>query len=86
MLRFRLVRGGEWMKHYRKMKWSQRACLGSTGRKRDTVQRRDNAVQRRDDTSEGKREETTSVGLTRNLLGYKMKKINVVDSAGTNGR
>jgi hypothetical protein len=33
----------------------------------------------------GKREETTSVGLTQILLDWKMKKIYVVDSTGTNG-
>jgi hypothetical protein len=31
----------------------------------------------------GEREETTVVGLTRNLLDWKMKKIHVVDSAAT---
>jgi hypothetical protein len=31
-------------------------------------------------------EETTSVGLTRILLGQKMKIIHVVDSVATNGR
>jgi hypothetical protein len=34
----------------------------------------------------GEREETTLVGLTRILLGRKMKKIYVVDSVATNGR
>jgi hypothetical protein len=35
---------------------------------------------------EREREEMTLVGLTRILLGQKMKKILVVDSASTNGR
>jgi hypothetical protein len=32
------------------------------------------------------KEETTPVGLTRILLGQKMKKIHAVDSVATNGR
>jgi hypothetical protein len=38
-----------------------------------------------EEAPEREREETTSVGLTRILLGRKMKKIYAVDSAGTNG-
>jgi hypothetical protein len=34
----------------------------------------------------GEREDTTPVGLTQILLGQKIKKINAVDSAGTNGQ
>jgi hypothetical protein len=34
----------------------------------------------------GKRDETSLVGLKRILLGWEMKKIHAVDSAGTNGR
>jgi hypothetical protein len=34
----------------------------------------------------GKREETTSVGLTRILLSQKIKKINTDDSVATNDR
>jgi hypothetical protein len=37
MVQFRLKRGGDEMKHCRKMKRRQRAHLGSMGRKRDTV-------------------------------------------------
>jgi hypothetical protein len=29
MLQFQLERGGDVMKHYRKMKWRQQVCLGS---------------------------------------------------------
>jgi hypothetical protein len=54
--------------------------------KHDTVRRRDNVGRRRGDTEEGKVGETMSVGLTRILLGRKMKKIHAIDSAGTNRR
>jgi hypothetical protein len=37
MLQFRLERGDDGMKHYRKMKRRHRAHLGSIGRKRDGV-------------------------------------------------
>jgi hypothetical protein len=38
------------------------------------------------DTGEGKGDDKASVGLTRILLGQKIKKIDVIDSADTNGR
>jgi hypothetical protein len=50
------------------------------GKKRDTAQPHGDVDRRR-----GEREETTSVGVTRILLGQKIKKIHVVDSATTNG-
>jgi hypothetical protein len=37
MLQFRLERGGDGIKHYRKMKRRQQARLGSMERKRDTA-------------------------------------------------
>jgi hypothetical protein len=37
-------------------------------------------------TPEGEREETIAVGLTRILLGQKIKKTHVVDSIVTNGQ
>jgi hypothetical protein len=70
------------IKHCRKMKRSQGAHLTLMESKRDTVRRR-----RPEERWHwgGEREEMTSVGLTRFLLGRKMKKIHVVDSAATNG-
>jgi hypothetical protein len=59
------------VKQYRKMKRRQRSRLSSMERKSDTVQRRGDVSRRRDDTREGEREETTSVVLTRILLGQK---------------
>jgi hypothetical protein len=41
LLQFQLERGGDEMKHYRKMKQRQRAHLGSMGRKHDTTRRCD---------------------------------------------
>jgi hypothetical protein len=37
ILQFRLERGDDRIKYCRKIKWRQRARLGSMGRKRDTV-------------------------------------------------
>jgi hypothetical protein len=47
-------RGGDKMKHYRKMKRRQRVHLDSMGRKRDTVQWYGNIGRRRGGTVEGK--------------------------------
>jgi hypothetical protein len=41
MFQFRLERGGDKTKRCQKMKRRQRAHLGSTGSKRDTVRQRD---------------------------------------------
>jgi hypothetical protein len=54
MFRFRLEERGDGTKHYRKMKWRQQACLGSMGRKCDTVRRCGNICRRRGGTGEGK--------------------------------
>jgi hypothetical protein len=54
ILRFQLERGGDGMKHCRKMKRRQRVRLDSMGRKRDTLWRRDNVGRRRGSTKEGK--------------------------------
>jgi hypothetical protein len=69
------------IKHCRKMKRSQGAHLSLMESKCDTVRRR-----RPEERWHwgGEREETTLVGLTRFLLGQKMKKIHVVDLAATN--
>jgi hypothetical protein len=85
MLRFRLERGGDGMKHCLKMKQRQWAHLGSMGRKHDTVQKwRRRPEERRHRAEE--REETTPVVLTWILLGQKMKKNHVVNSTASNGR
>jgi hypothetical protein len=55
------------------------------GRKHDTVQHCDDVGQMRGITEEGKRKETTLVEIIRILLGQKIKKIDAVDSTGTNG-
>jgi hypothetical protein len=68
------------------MKRRQRSRFDLMGRKRDTVQRRDDDGRRRHGTEEGKREKMTPVGLTRILLGQKIKKIHTIDLVGTNGR
>jgi hypothetical protein len=83
---FRLERGDDGTKHYRKMKRRQRACLGSMARKCDMARPCNDVGQSRGSTREGKREETMLVGLTRILLGQKMKKIHAVNLAGTNRR
>jgi hypothetical protein len=54
MLRFRLERGGDRMKHCWKMKRRQRAHLGSMGRKCDTTRQNDDVGRRRVATGEGK--------------------------------
>jgi hypothetical protein len=54
MLRFRLERGDNMTKYYRKMKRSQRARLGFIGRKHDMTRWRDDVGRRRGDTREGK--------------------------------
>jgi hypothetical protein len=54
MLQLRLERGDDRIKRYRKMNWRQQAHLGSMGRKRDTVRRRDDVGRRRDGTEEEK--------------------------------
>jgi hypothetical protein len=86
MLQFRLERGGDRTKHYRKMKRRQRAHLGSIGRKRDRTRQRGDVDQRRGGTVEGKMKKTTLVGLTRIIIGLKMKKIYAIDLATTNER
>jgi hypothetical protein len=63
MLRFRLERGGDGMKHFQKMKWIQQARLGSMERKCDTAQWHGD-VDREEVHRGGEREETTLVGLT----------------------
>jgi hypothetical protein len=52
MLQFRLERGGDGTKRYRKMKRRQGTHLDSTGRKRDTTRRRGDDGQRRGSTGE----------------------------------
>jgi hypothetical protein len=54
MLQFRLDRRGNGTKRCRKMNRRQRARLGSMGRKRDMVRRRDDVNWRRGGTEEGK--------------------------------
>jgi hypothetical protein len=54
MLQLRLERGDDKIKHYRKMNWRQRAHLGSMGRKRDMVRRRDDVGRRRGGTEKDK--------------------------------
>jgi hypothetical protein len=54
MLQFRLERGGNRTKHYWKMKWWQQAHLGSMGKKRDPVLRRNDISQRRGGIGEEK--------------------------------
>jgi hypothetical protein len=68
------------MMRCRKMKRRQRGHLGSKESKRDTARWRDDVGRRR-----GEREKTTLLGLTRILLGKKIKKINAIDSTSTNG-
>jgi hypothetical protein len=63
MLRFRLKRRGNRMKHYRKMKQRQRARPNYIERKCDMVRCCGDIGQRRRHWG-GEREETTSVGLT----------------------
>jgi hypothetical protein len=81
MLRLQLERGDDGTKYCRKMKRRQRAHLSSMGRKRDMAW-----LHRPGETRHqgGKREETTSVGMTRILIGQKIKKTHAVDSAATN--
>jgi hypothetical protein len=55
MLRFRLEREGDVMKHYQKMKRRQRACLGSMERKHDTTWRHGNVGRRRGSTGKERR-------------------------------
>jgi hypothetical protein len=82
MLQFQLERGRNRMKRYRNMKRRQRARLVFVGRKHDTaLQRRPEERQHQGD----EREETTLVGLTQILLGQKIKKTYMVDSASING-
>jgi hypothetical protein len=54
ILWFRLEKGGDKMKRCQKMKWRQRACLGSMERKHDTALLCGNVGLRRGDTREGK--------------------------------
>jgi hypothetical protein len=54
MLQFRLEREGDGTKCCRKMKRSQRAHLGSMGRRHDPVERRDDVGRRRGGTEEEK--------------------------------
>jgi hypothetical protein len=55
MLQFQLEMRGDGTIRCRKMKWMQRARLGSIGRKRDMVSWRDDAGWRRCGTEEEKR-------------------------------
>jgi hypothetical protein len=52
--------------------------------KHNTARQCDDVDRRRCDT-EREMEETTLIGLTRILLGKKLKKIHAIDSADTNG-
>jgi hypothetical protein len=54
MLQFQFERGGDGTKRYWKMKWRQRAHLGSMGRKCDTVRWHDDVGRRRGGTEEEK--------------------------------
>jgi hypothetical protein len=54
MLHFRFEMGGDKTKRYQKMKWRQRAHLGSMRIKCDLARRRDVVDRRRGDTGEGK--------------------------------
>jgi hypothetical protein len=54
MFRFRLERGDDGTKHCWKMKWRQRARLGSIGRKRDMTQWCGDIGQRGGGIEEGK--------------------------------
>jgi hypothetical protein len=54
MLQFWLERGGDGIKHCRKMKRRQQARIRLMGRKCDTVRRCDDIGWRRGDTREGK--------------------------------
>jgi hypothetical protein len=54
ILQFRLKRGCDGIKHYRKMKQRQCNCLGSMRRKRDTTWRCDDIDRRRGGTGEVK--------------------------------
>jgi hypothetical protein len=85
MLRLQLERRGDRMNHCRKLKRRHRSHFGSVGKKCDTVRRHGNAGWRRGDTEEEGIEETILVGLTRILLGQKIKKIHVTNSTDSNG-
>jgi hypothetical protein len=54
MHRFRLERGDDVIKHYRKMKWMQRARLRSMERKCDTAQQHGDIGRRRGGIGRGK--------------------------------
>jgi hypothetical protein len=86
MLQFQLEMGGDGTKRCWMMKQRQRARLGSMGRKCDMTRWYDDVGQRRCSIGEGEREEMTLIGLTQILLGQKIKKIHVVNSASTNRR
>jgi hypothetical protein len=60
------------MKHCRKMKRKQRACLGSMRRKRDMVRRRDDVDRRRDGSEEGKERRRCQL-CDSNFIGLKNK-------------
>jgi hypothetical protein len=62
MLQFRVERGGDGTKHYRKMKRRQQARLGSMERKRDTTWRRDDIGRRRCGIGEGKERRRRQLG------------------------
>jgi hypothetical protein len=84
MLQFWLERGVDGTKRCQKMKWMQQTHLGSMGMKRD-MSWRCGGISRVRSHRGGEREETTTVGLTRILLGQKMKKIHAVNSVASNG-
>jgi hypothetical protein len=54
MLRFQLEIAGDRTKHFRKIKWRQRALLGSMGRNRDMTRRCSDVSWRRGGTGERK--------------------------------
>jgi hypothetical protein len=83
MLRFRLERVDDMTKHWRKMKWRQRAHLGSMRMKCDMTQQCGDVGQRIGGTGEGKERRRYQLGWRESLLGRKIKKIHVVDLAAT---
>jgi hypothetical protein len=82
ILQFQIEKGCDGTKRCQKMKWMQRARLGSMGRKCDTTWRRGDIDRRRGGTEEGKGRRQANANLT----GLKMKKIHAIDSAATNRR
>jgi hypothetical protein len=74
MLWFRLERGGNGTKRYRKMKYRQRARLCSMGRKRDMPWWRDDIARRISDTEEGKGRRRRQLGWRESYLTEKWRK------------